>query len=234
MINYLIVIFGNYELLDLQVKNFKQRLPKKDYRLIVVDNTLNEHKKLYTPDPIVDTFISLDSYPTHDGVSHGNAIDAGLYYIDSGIVSIIDSDFFILDDNIHEYVEQKFKEGYLAVGCEYNDGRDTKNWVNINPSNFENIPCCFGAYYDINLAKSHSWVITADEVNQNRSTGFVEVGFRIRKHILENKIKTYTWKTDATDYGNCYFKDGTRVMGLHYVAGSHRRWSPKSRSELER
>ena len=104
MINYLIVIFGNYELLDLQVKNFKQRLPKKDYRLIVVDNTLNEHKKLYTPDPIVDTFISLDSYPTHDGVSHGSAIDAGLYYIDSGIVSIIDSDFFILDNNIHEYV----------------------------------------------------------------------------------------------------------------------------------
>jgi len=233
MINYLIVIFGNYDLLDLQIKNFKRRLPNKDYRLIVVDNTLNENKKTFEPDPIIDIMVSIDSHPAHDGVSHGNAINIGLSYINSGIVSIIDSDFFLLDNNIHDYVREKFDQGYLAVGCEYNDGRDTKNWVNINPANFKNIPCCFGAYYNVNLAKSQSWIITAEEVNQNRSTGFVEVGYRIRKHILENKIKTYTWKTDATDYGKCFFRDGERVMGMHYVAGSHRRWNMKSKEEIE-
>ena len=45
MIDYVIVIFGNYDLLDLQVENFKKRLPKKDYRLIVVDNTIDSQKR---------------------------------------------------------------------------------------------------------------------------------------------------------------------------------------------
>ena len=234
MIDYVIVIFGNYDLLDLQVENFKKRLPRKDYRLIVVDNTIDSQKRKIEPDPFIDEFVLLSSQMTHDGVSHGRAIDEGLKYCTSDIVSIIDSDFFILNDNIHSYVYSKFKEGYKAVGCEYNDGKDTKSWVDINPDNFKDIPCCFGAYYDRELAISNSWIITREEVDQNRSTGFVEVGFRIRKHILENKIKTENWKTDANSYGNCYFKDeyGT-MMGVHYVAGSHRRWNDNSKKEIQ-
>ena len=112
-------------------------------------------------------------------------------------VGIIDSDFFILNNYILNYVDFKFKEGFQAVGCEYNDGKDTKQWVNINPTNFENIPCCFGAYYNTSLARSASWIITEQEVNEGRSTGFVEVGSKIRRYILDNKIKTCNWKTDA-------------------------------------
>ena len=160
MIDYVIVIFGNYDLLDLQVENFKKRLPKKDYRLIVVDNTIDSQKRKIEPDPFIDEFVLLSSQMTHDGVSHGRAIDEGLKYCTSDIVSIIDSDFFILNDNIHSYVYSKFKEGYKAVGCEYNDGKDTKSWVDINPDNFKDIPCCFGAYYDRELAISNSWIIT--------------------------------------------------------------------------
>ena len=104
----------------------------------------------------------------------------------------------------------------------------------MNPKAFENIPVCFGAYYDTELAKSHSWVITEQEVSENRSTGYVEVGYRIRKHIFENNILSENWKTDATSYGNCYFRnsDGD-MMGVHYVAGSHRRWGDASRSEIK-
>ena len=235
MIDYLIVIYKNYELLDLQVNNFKKRFPSKDYKLVVIDNTPNDEKKAIPIDPIIDKFIPIDSFPTFDGISHGNAIDIGLTYCDSDIVGITDSDYFILNNNIHSYVYDKFDQGYLAVGTEYNDGEDTSFWVNICPSNFQNIPCCFGSYYDRNLAKTKSWTVTPDEVEQNRSTGFVEVGWKIRKYILENNVKTFNWKTKNNNYGACYFENECGdLMGFHYVAGSHRRWNPASRIELEK
>ena len=98
---------------------------------------------------------------------------------------------------------------------------------------FENIPVCFGAYYDTELAKSHSWIITEKELAENRSTGYVEVGYRIRKYIFENNLLSENWKTDATSYGNCYFKNSNGdMMGVHYVAGSHRRWNGVSKKEI--
>jgi len=236
MIDYIIVIYKNYDLLDLQVENFKHLFPKKDYRLIVVDNTPDSEKRITgaCTDPIIDHFIKCESVPTFDGLSHGKAINEGLKYVESSIVGIIDSDYFILNNKIHDYVYEKFNQGYKAVGTEYNDGKDTKSWVALNPKSFENIPVCFGAYYDAELAKSHSWIITEQELSDNRATGYVEVGYRIRKHIFENNILTENWKTDATNYGNCYFKnsDGD-MMGVHYVAGSHRRWSEASKIEIK-
>jgi len=235
MIDHLIVIYRNYDLISLQVDNFKKRLPSNQYRLVIVDNTPDKEKIPIKTSSSKHLILPLTSEPTFDGVSHGRAIDYGLQYCTSPIVSIIDSDFFILNNNILDYVNNKFQEGYRAVGCEYNDGKDTKQWVNIDPSKFENIPCCFGAYYDIELARSASWVITEQEVNQGRSTGFVEVGSKIRRYILDNQVKTCHWKTDATDYGTCYFyNEEKKLMGAHLVAGSHRRWNENSKIELER
>jgi len=236
MIDYLIVIYKNYDLLDLQVENFKRLFNKKEYRLIVVDNTPDTEKRNIdlSKYPTIDVFILCESIPTFDGLSHGKAINKGLNFVHSNIIGIVDSDYFILNKNIHNYVYEKFKQGYKAVGTEYNDGKGTKSWVDINPKAFENIPVCFGAYYDTELAKSHSWVITEQEVNDNRSTGYVEVGYRIRKHIFENNILSENWKTDATDYGNCYFKNSIGdMMGVHYVAGSHRRWNETSMLEIK-
>jgi hypothetical protein len=234
MIDHLIVIYRNYDLISLQVDNFKKRLPSNQYRLVIVDNTPDSEKIPIQSTNSRHLILPLASKPTFDGVSHGRAIDYGLQYCTSPIVAIIDSDFFILNNNILSYVGKKFEEGYHAVGCEYNDGKDTKQWVNIDPSKFENIPCCFGAYYDLDLARSASWVITEQEVNQGRSTGFVEVGSKIRRYILENQVKTCHWKTDATDYGTCYFyNENNTLMGAHLVAGSHRRWNDNSRKELE-
>ena len=232
MIDYLIVIYKNYDLLELQLENFERRFKNKDYRLVVIDNTPDgEKKKIVVPNYV--HFISIPSSPTFDGISHGHAINEGLKHCTSPIVGIIDSDFFIMDKNIHEYVLDKFSQGYKAVGCEFNDGQDTKQWVQKNPKNFADIPCCYGAYYDLELAKSNSWIITQDEVSANAATGFVEVGYRIRQHILINKIKTLSWKTQSNQYGNCFFENEEGVtMGLHYVAGSHRRWNSKSMDEI--
>jgi hypothetical protein len=233
MIDHVIVIYKNYNLLELQAYNFKERFNSGQYRLIIVDNTPDNEKIPIKLNGTKHLVLPLESQPTFDGVSHGRAIDFGLKYCESNIVGIIDSDFFVLTNNMYQYIQNKFENGYKAVGCEYNDGEGTSTWVNINPKNFENIPCCFGAYYDINLALSASWVITEAEVNANRSTGFVEVGSKIRKYILENNIKTTNWKNDASEYGTGFFRnENNDLMGVHYVAGSHRRWTDSSKEEL--
>lgn len=233
MIDYLLVIYKNYDLLDLQVQNFRKRFDKTQYRLIVVDNTPNGEKKKIEENDVIDKIVLVDSNPTFDGISHGNAINKGLEYVTSDIVCLLDSDYFILNDNIHDYVLDMFTAGHLAVGTEYNDGKDTKQWVAKNPAAFENIPVCFNAYYSTTIAKSHSWVITQSEVDSNREQGYVEVGWRIRKHLFENNIKTRNWKTDAKEYGTCFFREvDNTMMGVHYVAGSHRRWTPKLKEEI--
>jgi hypothetical protein len=232
MIDYVIVIYKNYDLLDLQAQNFKKRL--NNYNLIVVDNTPDNEKRVIKEQDYPFKVIPLDSKPTFDGVSHGRAIDFGLQHCTSGIVGILDSDFFILNNNIHNYVYEKFEQGYKAVGCEYNDGKDTSYWVNLDPVKFKNIPCCFGAYYDLSLAKSATWVVTEEDVATNRSTGFVEVGSKVRKYILQNQIKTLSWKNDAEEYGSGFFRnEKNEVMGMHYVAGSHRRWNFQTKEQLQ-
>ena len=198
-----------------------------------MDNTPDSEKKIIHQEDVPFRILQLESQPTFDGVSHGRAIDYGLKFCTTGIIGIIDSDFFILNNKIHQYVFDRFEDGYKAVGCEYNDGKDTSFWVNKNPTLFENVPCCFGAYYDLDLARSNSWIITEEEVNQNRSTGYVEVGCKIRKHIIENKVKSLNWKNDATNYGTGFFRNEKKdIMGVHYVAGSHRRWNEHSKNEL--
>lgn len=233
MIDYITVIYKNYDYLYLQLDNFKKRFKEGTYNLIVIDNTPDtEKQEVCLSDSF--KFYCKPSRPDFDGISHGSAIDFGLQFCSSDIVAIIDSDFFILNNDIENYILKKFNEGYKAVGTEYNDGKDTKYWVDKNPKNFENIPCCFGSFYDIELAKSQSWIITQQEVDANRSSGFVEVGYKIRKHILDNNIKTMSWKTEANNYGNCFFKNEDGVMmGFHYVGGSHRRWTANTKQELK-
>ena len=50
MIDYVTVIYRNYDLLQLQVENFKKRFDKKHYNLIVVDNTPDSEKRTL-PEP---------------------------------------------------------------------------------------------------------------------------------------------------------------------------------------
>lgn len=235
MIDYLTVIYRNYDLLDLQIENFKKRFSGKDYRLIVVDNTPNSEKKEIKHKDDIDLIVELESVPTFDGISHGQAIDTGLKYCESPIVCIFDTDFFFLNENVHEYALEKFSLGYKAVGTSWDDGDGAKILVKKFPQNFENIPCCFGSFYDLELAKSNSWIVTLPEIHKNAEVnGFVEVGWKIREHILKNNLKTLSWETDSDHYGDCFFKNELgKVMGIHYVGGSHRRWTENTYNELK-
>ena len=245
MIDYLTVIYKNYDLLDLQLDNFKKRFSNEDYRLIVVDNTPDSEKKKIQRSDEIDIIIELESFAnTFDGISHGGALDTGLQYCESDIVCIFDSDFFFLNSNLNTYIKEKFADGYVAVGVEWDDGCDTRPWVEKFPDRFNNIPCAFGAFYDLAFAKSESWIITHAESQNpnNRSEGFIEAGWRIRRKILNEKIKTLGWKTSPisdneifSGYGNCFFMNECGIMmGVHYGAGSHRRWSKNSYKEIEK
>jgi len=235
MIDYLTIVYKNYNLLDLQLDNFKKRFADKSYRLIVVDNTPDDEKQKIERSDEIDVIVELESVPTFDGISHGGAIDVGLQYCKSDIVCIFDSDFFFLHPDIDGYAKEKFKEGYSAVGCDWDDGDGTRSWVQRFPEKFDNIPCAFGSFYNLDLAKSASWIITPQEVEQNKPEGFIEVGWRIRKHILENSIKTMSWKTNSSGYGDCTFRDDFDIiMGIHYVGGSHRRWNSQTYLEISK
>lgn len=235
MIDYLTVVYRNYDLLYLQLDNFKKRFSDKEYRLIVVDNTPNNEKQKIKRTDEIDVIVELESFPTFDGISHGRSIDVGLEYCESDIVCIFDSDFFFLHPDIDGYAKEKFKEGYSAVGCDWDDGDGTRSWPQKFPERYNDIPCAFGSFYDLNLAKSASWIITPQELQQNIPDGFVEVGWRIRKHILENSIKTMSWKTNSSGYNTCIFRDDYgRIMGMHYVAGSHRRWNSQTYLEISK
>ena len=94
MIDYLTVVYKNYDLLNLQLDNFKKRFSDSDYRLIVVDNTPDKEKKIIERSNEIDLIVELESVPTFDGISHGGALDTGLQYCESDIVCIFDSDFF--------------------------------------------------------------------------------------------------------------------------------------------
>ena len=236
MIDYLTVDYKNYDLLNLQLDNFKKRFSEVDYRLVVVDNTPDNEKRPIERKEEIDLIVELESYPTFDGISHGNAINTGLQYCESKTICLFDTDFFFLKDGkqIHNYIDEKFSLGYRAVGTELNDGDGTNPVVNRFIDNFRDIPCCFGSFYDLELAQSCSWIISPDELNVNVNTGFIEVGWRIRKKILEDKIKTMYWKTDSTKYGDCFFRnENEEVMGFHYVGGCHRRWNNNSYEEIE-
>lgn len=235
MIDYLIVIYKNYKLLDLQIENFKKNFLNKDYRLIVVDNTPDIEKQEIKYENEIDVKVIVeDSHLRFDGVSHGQSIDIGLQYCDSPIVCLIDSDFFFLKKDIHEYAKQKFSEGYVAFGTEYNDGCPTSFYNQPKfKKDFENVPSGFGSFWDNKLIKSDTWVITEEECNELRETGYNHAGWRIRKNHIG--MKTFTWKTDINQYGNCFFKDENgELMGFHYVGGSHRRWNENSYSEIQK
>lgn len=230
MIDYLTIIFRNYELLDIQRSILDSLLDKNEYRLIIIDNTPDSEKKPIDKrdNEILEFRNSVNEF---DGISHGLALDYGLLFVKTNIVCILDSDFFLLYKNIHEYIFDKFNQGYKAIGADWHDGDATIPVVNSFPEKFKDIPCCFCGYYETELAKSNSWAIAPWEID--RSTSFIEVGWRIRKYILENQIKTLSWKSDSIGYGNCYFKnENQELMGVHYVAGSHRRWNQNSKNEI--
>lgn len=239
-IDYLTICYKNYDLILLQIENFK-KLFNNNFNLIIVDNTPTQFKNVDLLKKIVEEtpnikIISRDYNSVEfDGISHGLAIDIGLRFCDNDIVCVFDSDFFFLNKNINEYILKLFNDGFLAVGCEFNDGTiDSVKYIDMYPENFNNAPVCYAAFYHKDVAKSNTFMIDMNEVNINRNTnGYIETGSKIRKYIVDNKLKGKTWKAER-EVRPCFFKDddGT-LIGVHYVAGSHINFNEKTLDDLK-
>lgn len=239
-IDYLTVCYKNYDLILLQIENFK-KLFGIDFNLILVDNTPNQYKnldilkKIEIENKNVKIILRDYNFGEFDGISHGHAIDIGINYCMNDIICVFDSDFFFLHKNINEYILNLFNNGYMAVGCEFNDGTfDSTKYMDIYPENFNNAPVCYAAFYHKEIAKSSTFKIDMNEVIENRNTnGYIETGWRIRKYIVDNKIKSKNWKAERNKRP-CFFKDDSGdLIGVHYVAGSHINYNETTLNNLK-
>lgn len=220
MIDYLTVIYNKYELLSIQREQF-DKLEYTNYRLIIVDNTPSSNYHPIVPRANELVIRRDNDGGEFDGISHGNALDLGIKYCTTDIVCVFDSDFFFTR-NIQKYIDKKFEEGYSAVGTEFWNENYLPHYSTM-PNMYQNIPCCFGSYYKLEMIKDISWVITPEEVNH--STGYIEVGYRIRKHIIDNNVKVFGWKCHSihnNDNDFVYYDENNNIVGYHIVGGSHR------------
>jgi len=227
-IDYILVIFRNYVLLDIQRELFNT-LGISDYRFIIVDNTPDSEKQKIEPKEN-ELVVLRNSINEFDGVSHGAAIDYGLTFAESEIVCIMDSDFFLFNKNIHNYIRDRINLGYEALGPEFGDVSFRSKF----PELFDNIPVCFCYYCKRDFAKQYTWVVNSNEVNF--STSFIETGWRFRDHVVRNKTKTVGWKIDNINDSSkqIYRNELGEIMGMHYFAGSHVRMYDDFRNEIKK
>lgn len=227
-IDYIIVIFRNYGLLDIQRELF-DRYDSSEYRLIIVDNTPDNEKRLIEARPN-ELVVLRNSNNEFDGISHGSAIDFGLNFVESDVVCILDSDFFILDKNIHQYIMNLLNQGYEAIGAEFACEGSRARF----PERFNNIPICFCYFARTEFAKMYTWTVSQNEINH--STSFIETGWRFREHVLNNNTKTLGWKIDNIQQTTkqIYRNEFNQVVGMHYFAASHLRINEDIKSEFRR
>jgi hypothetical protein len=217
MITYLTVIFRNYKLLAKQLEIFNT-LNISD-KLLIVDNTPTHERQFITLSDNMSVIIRDNNGGEFDGVSHGEAIDFGIAHVDTPYVCIFDSDFFF-KRNLSNYAIENFSLGYKAIGAEFWNS-STLGIYDKFEHLFSNVPCCFCGFYEMDLIKNLSWVITSQEIDMQ--TSYIEVGYRIRKYINENNILSIGWKCLSDDNNNLFrYYAGESLMGIHLVAGSHR------------
>lgn len=219
MIDYLTVIYKNYELLELQRQQF-DKIGIKDYRLIIVDNTPTQYYQQIQQRDNELIVRRENNGNEFDGVSHGSALDLGVSYCTSDIICVFDSDYFLFCD-LTDYIKNKFEQGYLAVGTEFWNNAYLPHFDKFN-NLFKNIPCCFCGFYSRELVKDKTWIVQPYEVNWD--TSYIEVGWKIREFINLNNIKTFGWicKSENNVNNFVYYDENDKSIGLHLVAGSHR------------
>lgn len=229
MIDYVIVIYRNYALLEMQ-RDLFDRFNPAEYRLVIVDNTPDNEKKSIQA-RTNEIVVYRNSVNEFDGVSHGAAIDYGLTFVESEIVCILDSDFFIVDKNIGKYVQERIDQGYEAIGTEFGSSPFRQKH---HPSKFDNIPILFCYFCKTEFAKQYSWIVTQSEVNFENS--YIETGWRFRKHVLENNTKTIGWKIDDIDVykKQVYRTELGDLVGMHYFCGSHSSMGENIRDEFNK
>jgi glycosyltransferase involved in cell wall biosynthesis len=218
-IDFIIVIYKNYDLAYLQIKAFEKHFSYEDYNLIFIDNTPQGQRKNHG----IDNIYSHENKYNFDGASHGSAIDFGLSKATSEWVCIMDSDFFLFKDSL-KIANEKISKGFYSFGADFFDGRDTIKYVKKHPEKFNNIPCAYCLFTKRDEARKVSFKISRIQVRLANITGssYIETGYKFRKRILKHNHLTCTFKGVSKTHGDVYHYDGEKLFGFHLLAGSHR------------
>lgn len=226
-IDYLTICYINYDLILAQIENFKSKFKDKNYQLIVIDNTPKSLKNfdkinIIKESPIVSKFVDIDFSSTNDfdGVSHGRAIDIGVKFCSSDVVCVFDSDLFFIKKDIHEYVLNHFNNGLKYIGCEFNDGtKDTLYWVEKFPIEFS-----FGVFYcwfyHKDIISNAKWETTWTECDTNKCNGFIEMGWRLRKYIIDKNMTGLQWKAQERIRPTTFLDENGNPIVIHIVRGT--------------
>jgi len=226
MIDLLTVNYRNYDLLNLQLNHLSNLDCINECRLIVVENTPKKERMKIDHDLISELVVS-DFWAKFDGVSHGTALDLGMNYVNSEFFYVFDTDYFILKRDFFPVFVEEIKRLELdAIGPEFFDGRDWFTFRQSFPESLDGTVAPWGAIYRTDLIKSDTWVATLAEVKQNEKNGFVEVGWKHRKKMLERGKRTIVFEGYQKNYegiGNCYFRHKGEDIGFHYMRASYDR-----------
>lgn len=208
------VVYKNYELLDMQVNYWSKQ---KNCNLIVCDNTPIKFRQPIKHD--VEHYI-LDIEGI-DGETHGAALDFLIKKTKTDIIGMVDSDFFWIDPNILDFVQNRFDNNDICVGAEGFNPRLTEKHDLLYPDYKSSYaPVCWGMFIDRNLALSDTFVLTSEE-----SCWMMETGWRVRVKIIQDKLPCTTFKGhyDPDDHDAkklTIFTHQDKIMGVHLQEGS--------------
>ena len=226
MIDVIIPIYFNYNLIYYQFMCWRNI--KGDYRLLICDNTpLHLSQEIIIPDDFKHkALLFRNNSEGIDGERHGGVIDYMVKQSTSDIICIQDSDFFWLDVDIFEYILRYFKNGYKCVGTDlYYPAFEKVN--SIYPERHSCLaPCVFGMFIDRKLALSETFVVTQYEGHNE----FKETGWRMRKKIIDENIKTIIFpaiqhpeqKNFNVNNSNVpwFYVGNQKFLGVHLFGGT--------------
>jgi hypothetical protein len=226
MIDLLTVNYRNYDLLNLQLDHLSRLDGIDKCRLIVVENTPKNERRRINHD-LISEIIVLNPKHSFDGLSHGGALDEGMKYVKSEFVYIFDTDYFLLKkDFFITFINEMKTNQYDAIGPEFFDGRDWFPFRQRFPDSFDGLVTAWGTIFKTELVNQDTWIVTPKELSTNSETGFVDVGWRHRKKLIERGKKTLVFEGYQKNYvgqGNCYFRHNGEDIAFHYMRASYDR-----------
>ena len=240
----IIPIFYNYDLVYKQIHHWSQQTSG-NWTLLFCDNTHRENSKIVPFDNIdlmvVRCDMSSDRYTQIkdkikwytftdfdgiDGIRHGSVINYMVKQATTEYIGIQDSDFFWLDVEILNKINNYFNLGYDAIGAElYYDDFGYVNDVYPDRAGWK-APCIFSMFTKREYLLDKTFISTHYEAKICKK----ETGWRVRKAMIDDGLRMIVFniaKSPLQINTPCYkswFYVGVdypaQVIGFHLIQAS--------------
>lgn len=222
MIDICIVNYVRYDVLNLALEHMNSL--SGDYRIFIADNTPNPDTArlhaFHDINPNVHMAYVSQTPGSYEGLSHGVALDVLKHLTEAPIIGTMDPDFFWIDPQTIETVEEVFSQGVQALGCAgwYPDWQ--KNLDPVHPDRKGDLaPVVWGQFLSREVAMVDTFATTPKEMQEVRETGW-----KIRRYIIENNIPTVVLPgfryPNQLDRETCFFGSPEKPVGMHLLKGT--------------